>query len=44
MTEEQIFRGEVAEKQKLLKVVRMKDRFSEGKKQKSRNFLKLLED
>ena len=29
--------------QKLLKGVRMKDRFSVGKKQKSKNFLKLLD-
>ena len=38
-TEYQIFGGDVAKKQKFLKVVRLKVRFSEGKKQKSKKFL-----
>ena len=38
--EYQFFGGEVTLKQKFLKVVRFKVRFSEGKKQKSKKFLK----
>ena len=42
-TEYQIFGGDVAKKQKILKVVRFKVRFSEGDKQKSKNFVRLLD-
>ena len=41
-TEYQIFGGEVAKKQKFLKVVRFKVRISEGKKQKSKKFLRVV--
>ena len=41
-TEYQIFGGQVAKKQKFLKVVRFKVRFSEGKKQKSKKFLRVV--